>query len=602
MSDRIAIQLQGVGKMYKMFPSRLDNFLDALNLNWIAPLRKNNAREFWAVRDVDLEVKAGSRLGVIGRNGAGKSTLLKLITQNKAPTEGYVRINGQVQALLEAGAGFHPEFTGYENIRASLIYQGLDLRNIQKAMDDIEEFTELGQFLSQPFKTYSAGMQARLTFATATTLNPDILIVDEILGAGDAYFAGKSLERMQGLVKESGATVLIVSHSLGDILKYCDECIWMERGRIVRQGSALEIVKAYEQFIHILDERRLLAKNYKRITSKYTSDQYDHLSENLVVRFYWSGQGNSWCDVSGVKLLKNGQIEEEIIVGDTQDTSSEHSGFVLISGSSWSDPKREKDIPFRRLSGLGDSNNSGKSAGNVVFYTYALFQGSAYDIEITYRCFEVGELSVSIWNNNIPLLEETSLPNQNEWTNQKVPLIFQDLPISSQSDEISKPRDIVSDSTLSDFTERSERRWPSQGALLIEKARIVDLDGKDRAVFLVNSQLNLRITIKATQVGDYRIILTAPLFRLDGVLVTKFKMSPYYIHLDIGQTITFNLQVDPLNLGNGNYIFSLGLFNEEVEENCRQDLIDRSFEFQVIGNEEYFRQVIFNCPVKWSSA
>lgn len=602
MSENIAIQLERVGKMYKMFPNRLDNFLDALNLGWLAPGRKSVAREFWAVRDVDLEVKAGSRLGIIGRNGAGKSTLLKLITQNKAPTEGTVRINGQVQALLEAGAGFHPEFTGYENIRASLIYQGLEPRNIQKAIEDIEEFTELGQFLSQPFKTYSAGMQARLTFATATTLNPDILIVDEILGAGDAYFAGKSLERMQGLVKESGATVLIVSHSLGDILKYCDECIWMERGRIVRHGSALEVVKAYEQFIHILDERRLNAKNYKRITSKYTSDQVDHLSENLVVRFYWKGRSNSWCDISRVKLLKNGQVEEEILVGDTQDTSSEHTGHVLIPGSVWSDPGRDNDMSFRRLIGLGEGDHSGKAVGNVVFYTYAIYHGSAYEVEITYRCFGIGELFVSVWNNNIPLLGDESLPSRSEWSRQTLSLAFPDHPISSQPDNVGKPGDIIPNPTLGDFVERSERRWPSRGALLIEKARIVDLDGKDRAVFSANSQLNLRITVKATRVGDYRVILTAPLFRLDGILVTKFKMDPHPVHLDVDQSITFNLQVDPLIFGNGNYIFSIGLFDGEVEEAFRQDLIDRSFEFQVIGNEEYFQQVVFNCPVRWSYA
>lgn len=141
-----------------------------------------------------------------------------------------------------------------------------------------------------------------------------------------------------------------------------------------------------------------------------------------------------------------------------------------------------------------------------------------------------------------------------------------------------------------------------QGALLIEKARIVDLDGKDRAVFSANSQLNLRITVKATRVGDYRVILTAPLFRLDGILVTKFKMDPHPVHLDVDQSITFNLQVDPLIFGNGNYIFSIGLFDGEVEEAFRQDLIDRSFEFQVIGNEEYFQQVVFNCPVRWSYA
>src|SRR5262245_18708888 len=160
MSERIAIRLSGVGKMYKVFPSRLDNLLDALGVERFLTWRGNASREFWALRDIDIELKAGSRLGIIGRNGAGKSTLLKLITGNIAPTEGQVAVNGQVQALLEAGAGFHPEFTGYENIRAALTYQGLHPTAIEAAVQEIEEFTELGQFLAQPFKTYSTGMQA----------------------------------------------------------------------------------------------------------------------------------------------------------------------------------------------------------------------------------------------------------------------------------------------------------------------------------------------------------------------------------------------------------------------------------------------------------
>ena len=178
------LRLEGVGKMYKMYSKRLDSYLDAANLGWLLPWRRLDYDEFWALRDVDLEVDSGTRLGIIGRNGAGKTTLLKLLTQNVAPTEGTIEVKGQVQALLEAGAGFHPEFTGYENIRASLTYQGMAPDQIEEAIKDIQTFTELGQFLAQPFKTYSAGMKSRLTFATATVLNPDILIVDEILGAG----------------------------------------------------------------------------------------------------------------------------------------------------------------------------------------------------------------------------------------------------------------------------------------------------------------------------------------------------------------------------------------------------------------------------------
>src|SRR5262245_45756601 len=257
MSKRTAIRLSGVGKMYKMFPSPLDSVLDALGIVRLMPWRRGRIREFWALRDVDFELKAGSRLGIIGRNGAGKSTLLKLIAGNVAPTEGEVRVDGTVQALLEMGAGFHPEFTGYENIRAALTYQGLTREQIEEAVGDIAAFTELGDFLAHPFKTYSAGMQARLAFATATVLRPEILIIDEIFGAGDAYFAGKSSERMNALVHDSGASVLLVSHAMDQITRYCDECIWIDRGRIVRRGPAMDVVSAYEGFIHVLEDRRL---------------------------------------------------------------------------------------------------------------------------------------------------------------------------------------------------------------------------------------------------------------------------------------------------------------------------------------------------------
>ena len=172
MSDWVAIRLSGVGKMYKIFPTRVDSVFDALGLARLMPWRRMKPQEFWALRAIELEITAGSRVGIIGRNGAGKSTLLKLITGNVAPTEGRMEVNGDVQALLEAGAGFHPEFTGYENIRASLTYQGLTPAEIEAAVEEIADFTELGQFLLQPFKTYSLGMQARLVFATATAIKP----------------------------------------------------------------------------------------------------------------------------------------------------------------------------------------------------------------------------------------------------------------------------------------------------------------------------------------------------------------------------------------------------------------------------------------------
>ena len=223
MSD-FAVRLEGVGKRYKIFAHRRDHLLDTFGVSRLVPWIKAPYRDFWALRGMDLELRQGQRIGIIGRNGAGKTTLLKLITGNVAPTEGAIEVNGQVQALLEIGGGFHPEFTGRENVRAALTYQGLSKQAIRAAETDIVEFTDLKDFFDQPFRTYSLGMQARLTFACATAITPEVLIVDEVLGAGDAAFYRRSTERMHALMHD-GASVLLVSHALQQIQRFCDETI-----------------------------------------------------------------------------------------------------------------------------------------------------------------------------------------------------------------------------------------------------------------------------------------------------------------------------------------------------------------------------------------
>jgi len=261
MSNAAAVEFAEVGKMYKVFSSRSANLADALGLGRFRG-GSSSYKEFWALRDISFSLGQGERLGILGRNGAGKSTLLKLITGNLTPTEGRVAVNGDVQALLEVGGGLHPEFTGRENIRAALTHMGLSPREIGEVEEDIAEFTELGSFLDSPFKTYSLGMQARLSFAIGTSVNPEILIIDEVLGAGDAYFFGKSTARMQALI-EKGAAVILVSHGLDQIVRFCESAIWIDRGRIVERGPSTEVVKSYEKFIRELENRRLQAKNQK---------------------------------------------------------------------------------------------------------------------------------------------------------------------------------------------------------------------------------------------------------------------------------------------------------------------------------------------------
>lgn len=249
MPDNYAIRLQNVSKIYKLHGSQRDQLIYILGLQRLGIKPRSEGKEFIALDNINLEVPRGHRIGIVGRNGAGKTTLLKLLCGNFAPTKGVVEVNGEIQALMNVGLGFHPEYTGRENIEASLQYNGLSRDECQQAMDGIIEFCELGDFLDQPFKTYSLGMQARLMFAAATAIRPDILIIDEVLGAGDAYFVAKSKRRVEDLVN-SGCTMLLVSHSMQQILELCNEAIWLDKGCIRLHGDAFSVVKAYEEYLH----------------------------------------------------------------------------------------------------------------------------------------------------------------------------------------------------------------------------------------------------------------------------------------------------------------------------------------------------------------
>ena len=420
MSEPIAIEFDNVGKMYRLYKNRLDSFLDITSLGRVAPWWKPKIENFWALRNVDFKLKAGSRLGILGRNGAGKTTLLKLITGNVMPTEGRIKVNGEVQALLEAGAGFHPEFTGYENVEASLIQNGLSHAQIKAAIEEIAEFTELGDFLSQPFKTYSAGMQARLVFTTATTIKPDILIVDEILGAGDAYFAGKSRSRMKGLV-ESGASVLLVSHSLDQILQFCEEAIWVERGRILMRGPSLEVVKAYTEFIHTLQDRQLKSTNRRRTLGFRDVVEVGHFTEAFVVAIFLTGEHAVRAGISEVELRCGNVAEETLRIGDPQDSDQTHSAHVVMSTSTWGEPEAEDGELFRSLSAA--SGGGAAAIGQMVFRTYTLESGKTYSFRIRYRMLSVGRLAATVWRNgqaiiiNVPLSGETT-----EWQESEIPL------------------------------------------------------------------------------------------------------------------------------------------------------------------------------------
>jgi lipopolysaccharide transport system ATP-binding protein len=238
-----AIVVNGLGKAYKQYPSRWSR-LGEWMLPWSGPRHKLK----WVLKDISFEVSPGEAVGLIGINGAGKSTLLKLITGTAQATTGTVWMEGRVAALLELGMGFHPDFTGRQNAIMAGQLLGMPVEEIMALMPDIERFAEIGEYMDQPVRVYSSGMQMRVAFAVATARRPDILIVDEALSVGDAYFQHKSFDRIRKF-REQGTTLLLVSHDKQAIQSVCDRAILLDGGSLAKQGTPEEIMDYYNAMI-----------------------------------------------------------------------------------------------------------------------------------------------------------------------------------------------------------------------------------------------------------------------------------------------------------------------------------------------------------------
>ena len=264
--NEAAIKVEGLSKLYRISHlAKQKTIRDAVHhgmrlvwrrLRWNTRL---NREEFWALRDVSFEVKPGEIVGIIGRNGAGKSTLLKLLSRITDPTAGRIMLRGRVASLLEVGTGFHPELTGRDNIFLNGAIHGLRRSEIRQKFDEIVDFAEIGQFLDTQVKRYSSGMYVRLAFAVAAHLDPDVLIIDEVLAVGDAVFQKKCLGKIREVSSEEGRTVLFVSHNLSSVRQLCSRAILLEKGGLVLDGIPSAAIAAYTQRDRTTSEVRHIA-------------------------------------------------------------------------------------------------------------------------------------------------------------------------------------------------------------------------------------------------------------------------------------------------------------------------------------------------------
>jgi ABC-type polysaccharide/polyol phosphate transport system ATPase subunit len=324
-----AISIENVSKHFKILHLKPKSLKEAfIQKVWNQKLEK---QEFWALKDVDFTIEPGQTVGIIGTNGSGKSTLLKIIARIFMPTQGSVTVNGQVAALLELGAGFHPDFSGRENILINGVMLGLSRKEINRKMDAIIAFAELEQFIDNPVKTYSSGMYMRLGFSIAVNINPDILLIDEILAVGDYYFQKKCFEKMDEF-KKNKKTIIFVSHDLGTVEKFCSQIAWLHYGKLMAYGPVKSVLSEYTEKVN---EKR------KAAADKEHSEAADSLG-SLDSSRRW---GTREAEITGFKILDQQSRERYFF-------DSDESATMVIdissAGRNCSAGVRHRALPERR--------------------------------------------------------------------------------------------------------------------------------------------------------------------------------------------------------------------------------------------------------------
>ncbi|MCM1174347.1 MAG: ABC transporter ATP-binding protein [Blautia sp.] len=307
--EDVIVKCEKISKIYKLYDKPGDRVKDALNLS-----KGQLYKEYFALSNVDMSISRGECVGIIGTNGAGKSTLLKIVTGVLRQSSGTVTVRGKISALLELGAGFNMEYTGIENIYINGRMTGYTRKEIDKKLQDILDFADIGDFVYQPVKTYSSGMFVRLAFAVAINIEPDILIVDEALAVGDVFFQSKCFKKFEEF-KKQGKTILFVSHSLGTIQKYCDRAILLNKGQKLAEGKPKEIIDLYNKQISLekkTDDKRQSQHETESVEVSSDSFWKDQLITNPEILEY----GNKKAEIIDFALIDDsGTITNNIMKG-----------------------------------------------------------------------------------------------------------------------------------------------------------------------------------------------------------------------------------------------------------------------------------------------
>jgi lipopolysaccharide transport system ATP-binding protein len=587
MVDDNIIETRDLKKVYRLYSSPRQKILDLLGV-----LKFTNVRvaEHAALDGIDIKIRRGEKVAIIGRNGAGKSTFLKIVCGVTSPTSGEINVPSGMRALLQLDTGFHPDFTGRQNIQAYLAQLGVTSDEADHLVAGITEFSELEEYIDQPVKTYSTGMAMRLVFSTATAVVPDVLVIDEILGVGDSYFMGKSFNRIQTLCESSKTTVLMVSHDLHSTYQLCERTVWIDKGRVIFDGDSMTAIKLYESSVREQEEARLRQRRY-RLESRSKADGE---REKTLLFGHIRGRAGNPLDndmaISRIAFLEEDQELAALDVG----TDSEDNGIKLITESAegnWSAPQTLDGQPARMF----------KAEGSIFHRApfqieseriYSAAEKANLDIEITYKdtVSTPCDVEMIFGTGNRRLYGSLGNQGRGAWETTRVPL------------SLSKP----------DSGDVPFARYGTQG-ISITRVAFIGSDGKERHTFGVGDYMSVRLDYEIREEGfdEKPVILIA--FLKDGAFLThRFMLDSIRLsHID-SKAGSIEATAEPILFGPGEYTVNVAVFREgyfdvgahqkylTINANVLDDH-NRAYHLVVLENPRFkpINETVFFHPVKW---
>jgi lipopolysaccharide transport system ATP-binding protein len=536
--NEIIISARNLTKTYRLYAKPHYRFLDVLGL--LRGIGKYS--EHHALYGINLDVRRGEKIALIGRNGAGKSTLLKLITGVIQPSSGSLVVYSKANALLQIGATFHPEFTGRENVLSYLAHIGITSEAAKEKLFEIIEFSELEEYIDQPVKTYSTGMGARLMFSAATAMQPELLVIDEILSVGDAYFAHKSFERIKEMSDSQHTTLLLVSHDIYSASNLCDRMIWIERGSVYADGPSVGVMRAYEESIRLQEERRLDAKRQSMLAKVRSGNEADVLLGFL--KRDTRNQGQIW--ISELRIIRGAKCLAQF--NATQVADATGSGGVILDEheTSWGEPENVENKFARPLLSHGSIFNRYPFA----FAHQGLSQfelDEPFSIEVDYLTTEEGNSFIGIYRPN-----DSSITRGGD-------LLFSPAGWATTRAEMTRP---INAAHLEAYSLTSISRFGRRD-IEITKVSFHDENGKICHQFRVGSTMSVRLAFKINKLGLHERPTLVVAFQKDGTLRThRFTTDQIEFVSDDETEGIITVSAEPLLLGPGRYFVTVSVFRE----------------------------------------